>query len=217
MWREAGRLWSLAHKALLTSTKRPLRERRGHIRPSGLAVSVLPLRLVASGKTGHIYLSHLEVPLAAASRVSAFCRGYWGRGTPCPPGEPHQQPRCPDVEKAPGPSDWAPGCCALPAVHCPWTRAAGRRLVPWGHCPRQCCSHCVRLGHCALQDTAGPIRTTKAATPQAAAPPLRTPRPSTRSGKGLGRHTPLRMGSSTFLGCRFISSPDNAGPIKNPT
>lgn len=147
---------------MLTSKRRPLQERRGHVRPSSLAVYVLPQLLVTPGKTVKIYLSHLEVPLAFSSRMSAFYRGYWGRGTPCSQCEVHQPSHCSDDgENVPGRSDCVPRCSVYLAVYCLWTQAEDRRLVPWSNCPSQCCSHCIQPGHCALHttDTDRQIRT----------------------------------------------------------
>lgn len=113
-----------------------------------------PQMLVTPGMKVNIYLCHLGVPQTFSSRTSAFCRGYWGRGTPCSRcgacPESHQA----DVQNVLGHCDWAPGCLVYLVVFCLWTQAEDRRLVPWSDCPYQCCSHCIQLGHCALQHTA---------------------------------------------------------------
>lgn len=136
----------------------PARKERAHQTWPG--VSVLPP--AGDGKAVTAYLSPLEAPLAFSSRAAAFCRGYWGRGTPCSQGETHHQSHCgdcSDVENVLGHSYEAPGCSVYLTVHCPWTSAEDRRCGPWSNCPHQCGCHCIQLGHRALQDTVDTLST----------------------------------------------------------
>lgn len=120
------------------------------------------------------YLSPLEAPRAFSSRAAAFCRGYWGRGTPCSRGETHHQPHCgdcPDVENVLGHSHGVPGCSVHLAVYCPWTSAEDRRHVPWNNCPHQCGCHCLQRGHWALQDKVETLSTSAWASTPSLLPP----------------------------------------------
>lgn len=117
--------------------------------------SLHPHLPLVTQETVKSYLAHLEVPLAFSSRMSAFYRGYWGRGTPCSWCGTHQWSHCSaDVENVLAHSDWAPGCLVYLAVYCLWTQAEDRRLVPWSNCPSQCCSHRIQPGHWALRGRA---------------------------------------------------------------
>ena len=61
-------------------------------------------------KALNIYLSHQGAPVAFSSKMSAFCRGYWGRGTPCSRRGTRQQSHwSEEAENVLGVSDWAPG------------------------------------------------------------------------------------------------------------
>ena len=106
-------------------------------------------------KTLNIYLFHPEVLWAFSSRRLAFCRGYWGRGTPCSRrGTRQQSHRSDGAENVLGHSDWAPGRLAYLPVYGLWAQAEDGTLVPCNCCPGQWCSHRTQPGCCALQGQA---------------------------------------------------------------
>ena len=145
-----------SHSLAEVQEEAPVRKERAH---QSVWPGCLPAPTPPAGppwKTVNVYLSHLEVPVAFSSRMSAFCRGYWGRGTPCGQRGTRQQSHWSgEAENVLGPSDWGPGCLVSLAVYCLWSQAEDRKLVPWSNRPRLCCSHRTPRGRCALRDQAG--------------------------------------------------------------
>ena len=153
MHTKAAGLRGPAHTTALSSKRRPLEggEGRGHVSPLRPGRARAPRHLPLPRKTVPRYLSHLEAPLAS-SRLPAFCRGYWGRGTPCSGRGTRQLPRCPKaVESVGGRSGWAAGCSGFLAVCCLWAQAEDRRPAPRSDCAPRCCSRRTPPGRRALR------------------------------------------------------------------